>query len=180
MRKKTNLALLVIPWLVIWLTLTINPVVSGIGGICVAASLHFANLRWKLTIYDYISCMCVSIFSLFAIFHGNIQIILPVSYLCFSVMWLISCLTPVPLTAHYSKEKYAGNDALKNPLFIKTNLFITLFWSGLYLVTPLWTYFILGKSMFYLAAVINTTCPVILGMFTNWFEKWYPARSLTK
>lgn len=174
--KKTNLTLLIIPWFVIWVLLSINAVIGGIVGICVAAGFHFANLKWTLTVYDYISCLCVSLFSLLALLGFNTQIILPLSYLSFGVMWLVSCLTPIPLTAHYSKNSYNGDDALKNPLFIKTNFILTLCWAALYLITPIWTYFIMGGSMPYLTALVNTVCPAFLGIFTNWFEKWYPAK----
>lgn len=174
--KKTNLTLLIIPWFVIWLLLSINAVVGGIAGICVAACLPFARLKWTLTVYDDISCLCVSLFSLLALLGFSTQIILPLSYLSFGIMWLVSCLTPIPLTAHYSKNSYNGDDALKNPLFIKTNLILTLCWAVLYLITPIWTYFIMGSSMPWLTALVNTVCPAFLGIFTNWFQKWYPAK----
>lgn len=175
-RKKTNLTLLILPWFVIWLLLTIHPIIGGIAGILAAVGIHFANLKWELTIYDDISCFCVSVFSLLALLRFNLQIVVPLAYLSFGVMWLLSCATQIPLTAHYSKENYNGDDALKNPLFMKTNLILTVCWGVLYLVTPIWTYFIMGSSMPYLTALANTICPAILGVFTNWFEKWYPAK----
>lgn len=174
--KKTNMTLLIAPWFVIWLLLTVNPVIGGIAGICVAVGIHFANLKWELTTYDYISCLCVAAFSLFALLDFKMQIVVPLSYLCFGVMWLLSCFTHIPLTAHYSKENYNGDDALKNPLFIKTNLILTICWGVLYLITPIWTYFIMGSSMPYITALANTICPALLGLFTNWFQKWYPAK----
>ena len=175
-RKKTNLTLLILPWFVIWVLLTIHPILGGVAGVLAAAGLHFANLKWELTIYDDISCLCVSVFSLLALLRFDMQIVVPLAYLCFGVLWLLSCATPVPLTAHYSKENYNGDDALKNPLFLKTNRILTVCWGVLYLVTPIWTYFIMGSSMPYLTALANTICPAILGVFTNWFQKWYPAR----
>lgn len=175
-RKKTNLALLIMPWFVIWLLLAIHPIAGGIAGICIAACMHFANFKWQLTVYDFISCLCVPVFSLLALLNFKIQIIVPLSYLCFGVMWLLSCFTPIPLTAHYSKEDYNGDDALQNPLFMRTNLILTICWGVLYLITTIWTYFIMGSSMPYLAAIVNTICPFILGAFTKWFEKWYPAK----
>ena len=174
--KKTNMTIMLITWFVIWTLLSINPMVGGMVGIAVAVCVHFTNLKWELTIYDYISCLCVSAFSVFALLGFHMQIIVPLSYLCFGLMWLFSCFTPIPLTAHYSKNNYNGDDALKNPLFIKTNLILTICWGVLYLITPIWTYFIMGSTMPYLTAVINSICPIFMGVFTNWFQKWYPAK----
>lgn len=175
-RKKTNMTLLILPWFVIWLLLTIHPIIGGIAGVLTAVGIHFANLKWELTIYDDISCFCVSVFSLLALLRFDMQIVVPLAYLSFGVMWLLSCATHIPLTAHYSKENYNGDDALKNPLFLKTNRILTVCWGVLYLVTPIWTYFIMGSSMPYLTALANTICPAALGAFTNWFQKWYPAK----
>lgn len=174
--KNTNMAILIIPWLVIWVLLTIHPMVGGIAGVCVAAGIHFANLKWDLTVYDNSSSLCVSLFSLLALLGCNTQILVPLSYLSFGVMWLFSCLTRIPLTAHYSKVHYNGDDALKSPLFIRTNRILTACWGALYLITPIWTYLIMGSGMPYLTAPVNTVCPAFLGLFTKWFEEWYPAR----
>jgi Multimeric flavodoxin WrbA len=175
-KKRTNMTIMIMTWFVIWTLLSINPIVGGTAGIAVAVGVHFANLKWELTIYDYISCLCVSVFSLLALLGYNMQMIVPLSYLCFGLMWLVSCFTPIPLTAHYSKNNYNGDDAIKNPLFIKTNLILTICWGILYLITPIWTYFIMGSTMPYLTAILNSICPIFLGIFTNWFQKWYPAK----
>lgn len=174
--KKTNMTILIMPWFVIWVLLTINPVIGGIAGVCASACIHFANLKWNLTVYDYSSCLCVSVFSLLALLDFDMQIVVPLAYLSFGVMWLLSCFTHIPLTAHYSKENYNGDDALKNPLFMRTNRILTICWGVLYLITPIWTYFIMGSSAPYLTALVNTICPALLGVFTGWFQKWYPAK----
>jgi len=175
-RKKTNMTIMILTWFAIWTLLSINPIVGGVAGIAAGVCVHFANLKWELTIYDFISCLCVSGFSLLALLGYNIQIIVPLSYLCFGLMWIISCFTRIPLTAHYSKNNYNGDDAIKNPLFIKTNFILTICWGILYLITPIWTYFVMGSTVPYLTAVINSICPIFLGIFTAWFQKWYPAK----
>lgn len=174
--KKTNMTLMLIPWLVIWLLLTINPTIGGIAGICTAAAMSLASLKWSLTIYDSISCLCVSVCSLLALLGFHMQLVVPLSYLCFGLMWLLSCFTPLPLSAHYSKEDYNGDEALDNPLFIKTNLILTACWGVLYIITPIWTFFIMGSSIAHFTGLINSVCPAALGIFTAWFQKWYPAK----
>ena len=91
-------------------------------------------------------------------------------------MWTATCFCRLPLTAHYSMNAYEGEKALSNPLFLKTNRILTLLWGVLYLITPLWTYAILGTDIGSWIGAINSILPLLLGMFTAWFQKWYPAK----
>ena len=90
-------------------------------------------------------------------------------------MWLVSCCFKEPLCAAYVKYGYNGEDALKNPLFMKTNYILAIGWGILYVLISIWT-FILNKTDFaqYLI-VINNVMPLFMGLFTGWFQKWYPA-----
>lgn len=103
-------------------------------------------------------------------------LMLPLSYLSFGVMWLLSCLGKIPLTAHYSKNGYGGEDALKNPLFMKTNRILTMLWGILYLFTTVFTYFLMKTSFSSYIGLINSVLPIFMGIFTVWFQKWYPAK----
>ena len=89
-------------------------------------------------------------------------------------MWAISCFTKIPLTAYYSQNDYNGEAALKNPLFMKTNRILTAAWGILYILTPIWTYFIMKTSAGSLVGAINSVLPAFMGIFTGWFQKWYP------
>ena len=101
---------------------------------------------------------------------------LPLAYLAFGVMWTATCFGRIPLTAHYSMNDYGGESALSNPLFIKTNRILTLAWGVLYLLTPIWTYYILGTGIGSWTGAINSVLPLLMGAFTAWFQKWYPAK----
>lgn len=101
---------------------------------------------------------------------------MPVSYLGFGLMWTASCFTKIPLTAHYSANDYNGESALENPLFIKTNLILTMMWGILYILTAVMTYFIMKTSFASYLAIINNILPIFMGIFTGWFQKWYPAK----
>lgn len=90
-------------------------------------------------------------------------------------MWSLSCLTKVPLTAHYSKNNYNGESALKNPLFMKTNKILTIAWGALYILTSIWTFFIMQSSHSSYIAIINNVLPIVMGIFTKWFQNLYPA-----
>ena len=102
--------------------------------------------------------------------------ILPLSYLCFGLMWVISCFTKVPLTAHYSANDYNGEKAFNNPLFMKTNQILTIMWGILYVFTSVMTYFIMKTEFSSYLGIINNILPILMGIFTAWFQKWYPAK----
>jgi len=102
---------------------------------------------------------------------------LPLSYLSFAIMWLASCSKErVPLTANYSMNSYGGDDVLQNTLFLKTNRILTMLWGTLYLFTFVFTWFLIRTSVSSFVGLINSVLPIFMGIFTAWFQKWYPAR----
>ena len=60
------------------------------------------------------------------------------------------------------------------------NRILTLAWGVLYLLTGLWTFFLMGTPAAPFLTVINNILPVLLGLFTAWFQKWYPAHYAAK
>lgn len=61
-------------------------------------------------------------------------------------------------------------------LFISTNRILTICWGILYLCTPIWTFFLMQTDFSKLISLVNSVFPALLGIFTWWFQKWYPAR----
>ena len=90
-------------------------------------------------------------------------------------MWGVTVFRPLPLTAHYSMNGYGGETALQNPLFLRTNRILTACWAVLYLLTPIWTWQLMQTSVSYLTGAFNSVLPILLGIFTVWFQRWYPA-----
>ena len=84
-------------------------------------------------------------------------------------------LFEIPLTAHYSMNEYGGIEALDNLLFARTNRILTAAWGILYLLTPIWTYGLMKTSLAPFTGAINSVLPLFMGLFTAWFQKWYPA-----
>jgi len=84
--------------------------------------------RKELTVYDKISMAVVSLLSVLTL-QNDIKIISIVAgYLAFGLMWLLSCFTREPLCAAYVKYDYNGEDALNNPIFMKTNYVLAVGW----------------------------------------------------
>ena len=179
--KKTNLMLTLIPWITFWVSASIDSYIGGFISICICALTGLIFFRFRKTIYDAISVTAVVGFSIMALlFPEMTNIILPCSYLAFGLMWILSCLTKVPLTAWYSMNSYNGESALENPLFVHTNRILTLAWGILYVITSIWTFSLMGTPISPYLAVINNVMPILMGIFTKWFQNWYPSHYASK
>lgn len=174
--KPTSLNILLIPWIVFWAGASIHALWGSVAALAACALVPLVFYGHKMTAYDVLSGALVTGFSVAALLGTPIRWAVPLAYLAFGVMWSVSCLRPIPLTAHYSLNDYEGDAALQNPLFVRTNRILTLAWGVLYLVTPIWTYFILGTGIGGWIGAINSILPLFMGAFTAWFQKWYPAK----
>ena len=174
--KGTNMNMMLLPWIVFWVAVSINGYVGSLLsiGACVLVPLLF--YQCKKTLYDTLTGVLVTCFSIAVLCGAAEHIVVPLAYLAFGIMWTATCFGKIPLTAHYSMNHYNGESALQNPLFIKTNWILTLMWGILYFITPIWTYFIMGTEISGLTGAINSLLPIFMGIFTAWFQKWYPAK----
>jgi hypothetical protein len=178
--KKRAMWLFIIPWAVFWVSAPLWPRFGVYLAVIIAALTPlFACLR-KLTPYDTVGAFLVTALGLLTIAGCNLAAMLTLSYGLFGLVWLSSLFLPVPLCAWYSSEGYGGDAAFNNKLFILTNRILSGCWGGMYLLTALWTWFIMHSSYAPFTGLINTACPAILGVFTRWFAKWYPARYANK
>lgn len=175
-RKSTNLNILLLPWIVFWAGACIDSFWGSLASLaaCVVTPLLF--FQNQKTIYDVLSVGLVTCFAVATLLQAPIRLVVPLAYLMFGIMWTVTGLCRIPLTAHYSMNDYGGESALKNSLFIKTNRILTLAWGVLYLLTPVWTYFILDTGIGGWVGAINSVLPLLMGAFTVWFQRWYPAR----
>lgn len=172
--SKTNMLLLLIPWIVFWVVASIDGFWGSLISVTVCVLLPVLMHRTKATLYDQISGLGVGACSVALLAGASPILVVPVSYLLFGLMWTVSCFLRVPLTAHYSKNSYNGEAALRNPIFMRTNRILTAAWGVLYLVTPIWTCFIMQTDAASYVGAINSVLPALMGMFTAWFQKWYP------
>ncbi|MGL5434949.1 MAG: NAD(P)H-dependent oxidoreductase [Lachnospiraceae bacterium] len=174
--KTASMKILLGPWIFVWLALSFQPYYLGIAGVICIAMLPFAWMKYEAIVYEYVSVLAGAAFCLMALIGVSEEIWLPVSYLMFGLMWTLSTLFPVPLTAYYSCHGYGGRTAFGNELFITTNRILTGCWGIMYLLTAIWTWFVLRSSYAGSCIWINQILPVAMGLFTVWFQKWYPAK----
>ena len=171
---KTNMLLLLIPWIVFWVAASIDSFWGSLLSMAICVLLPVLMCRTKATRYDKISSLGVGACSIALLAGASPILVIPASYFLLGLIWTVSCFTNVPLTAHYSKNSYNEDEALRNPIFIQTNRILTAAWGILYLVTPIWTYFIMQTDAASFVGAINSVLPALMGAFTAWFQKWYP------
>lgn len=173
---KTDMRCLLAPWIVFWIAANINLFWGSMVSILVCCMLPLLFYKNKKTIYDVISSALVSVFSMLLLLKLSVVIVMPLSYLAFGVMLSLSACLKIPLSAEYSMNDYGGDKAFRNPMFIRTNRILTAAWGILYLITPIWTYFIMCTAAGGYIGIINSILPAIMGVFTGWFQKWYPRK----
>lgn len=173
--KKTNMLILLIPWIIIWIALPINAKIGGIVGITAASLVPLLWSHFRAVVYERITIPVVIGLSLLALSGVSTQLIIPISYCLFGIMWFVTSFLKIPLTAHYSSGGYGDDRAFANPLFIKTNAILTGAWGILYVLTSAWTFCLMGTAVSPYVGLINSAVPLLMGAFTLWFEKWYPA-----
>ena len=178
--KKSNMLVMLFPWIVFWVAVSIESYVGALISVAACGILNVIFFRNRKTVYDVISYAAVIILSVLVLWLGNVSVILPVSYLLFGLMWSVSCITKIPLTAHYSMNDYGEDKAFENPLFVRTNLILTLAWGILYIATSIWTFFLMSSPIAPYISLINNICPIVMGVFTVWFQRWYPAHYASK
>lgn len=175
--KRTNMSLFLLPWIIIWVVAPFNLLIGAVAALLVACIIiPIGQKKWELTIYEQLNPLTILILTCLAIFRlATPEYIIISSYLTFSGYWLISSLSEVPLSAWYSRYGY-GDDTFSNPLFMKTNRILTALWGLLYLLTTIWTYWLVATPLMSFSGAINSIAPVLMGVFTGWFSKWYPAK----
>lgn len=175
-QKKPTMAAMLIPWITFWIAVSINPSQGAVIALTVAAAIPLLMRNHKLVIWDRLSIFVVAILSAAANITGNGDVPTNAGYLIFGLFWLISCLTKEPLCAAYVKYNYGGESARQNPLFMRTNYILAAAWGLLYVLTAAWTFLFRSAGIANAIIIVNNLIPVLMGLFTLWFQKWYPAR----
>lgn len=176
-RQKTNMSLFLLPWIGLWITLPINMKIGGAVSILLCSFVFLFTSKIKITKYERISAVIISTLGVAALLGVSSAVFLTCSsYLMFGAVWLISSTEKIPLTAYYSCNNYNGEEAFDNPLFIKTNRILTFLWGVLYLIVSICTYFLMKSDLASFTGLINSIIPAVMGIFTVWFARWYPAK----
>ncbi len=157
------------PWAALWMLGSIEPY-GMLAVIALCAALPCVLFKTRKTIYDVFSALAVTACACLNLAGVPMEAITPASYLCFGLMWTVSCFLHVPLSAHYSVNSY-GDAMAENPLFQKTNRIICAGWGILYILVPLMM-LLMNEAA---AGIFQAVGSAAMGIFTIWFQNWYPA-----
>lgn len=174
-KRPAQLWAMLLPWMALWIAVAVEARIGGLVALGVTALLPILLLSHETTIYDQLTAAIVTLLSALALFTGRGTLSICLGYLAFGLLWLLSCLTKEPLCAAYVKYGYGGEDALNNPIFLRTNYILAAGWGVLYLLISIWTPLLLHRGLDAWTQLINNGLTVFMGIFTAWFQKWYPA-----
>lgn len=174
--RKPVMATMLAAWITLWVAISMDVHIGAMITLGVCAFLPLIMAKYSLCIYDRLSIAAVGALALLSSRGGLGEHAVALGYLIFGLLWLGSCFTKEPLCAAYVKYGYGGGDALRNPIFMKTNYILAGAWGTLYVCTAIWTFLLSGRVPDLPLILINQSIPVLMGIFTAWFQKWYPAR----
>ena len=167
--------LLLLPWMAFWITTSMMEAEHAARlSMIVSILLPIVFFKCRTIIFDNLSAIGVTLCSILLLTDVDLATVLPLSYLGFGIMWTVGGFLKIPLTAYYSQNDYGGEGMLQNPLFIRTNRILTLCWGILYLAMTVTTFILLRGGAGWISTV-NSVMPAVMGIFTLWFQKWYPA-----
>ena len=84
--------------------------------------------------------------------------------------------TPFDVWASIAQGEIRGDEALKNPIFMKTNYILAAAWGVLYVLIAICSFLLAGTFFTDYSQIIIYVLTGVMGIFTVWFEKWYPAK----
>lgn len=80
-RKKTNMTLMLLPWMAIWIALSIHAQIGACIGLAVCALLPFTFLNYRMTVFEPCSILAVGTICVLALLDAlPLTLLLPASY----------------------------------------------------------------------------------------------------
>lgn len=174
-KKPPRMQNMLFAWIALWVAVSVEPRIGALITLAVCSLLPLITERYELCRYDRLSFALVAGLAVYAVVTGNGFVAVNAGYLVFGLLWLGSCLTKEPLCAAYVKYSY-GKDALQNPIFMRTNYILAAAWGLVYVVIAIVSYYLSGKVPALVLSIVVQAMPILMGLFTAWFQNWYPAR----
>jgi multimeric flavodoxin WrbA/putative sterol carrier protein len=173
--KKRSMLIMLMPFLALWILLPILGNAGALAAILLSACVPLAVRFFTLSPYDTVAAFLASVLSIAFLAGVPLSVTITLSYVLFGGLWLVSLFLKIPLCAWYSAKGYGGDEAFGNPLFIRTNRIIAGLWGALYLCVTVWTWFFMKSNYASFVGLVNSVAPLLAGIFTVVFVKWYPA-----
>jgi len=173
--QKRAMWLFLLPFVAFWTAVPLFPGFGAYIALAVAAIMPLFYSKYKPTVYDTVSVFCVVTLSICILLQLDLSVVVTLSYLVFGLLWLGSLLTRIPLCAWYSSKDWGDEEAFSNPLFMFTNKILCVGWGALYFVSSLWTWRLMESGLSSYTGLINSAAPALMGIFTHFFSKRFPA-----
>jgi putative sterol carrier protein len=173
--QKRAMWLFLLPWAAFWTAVPLSPDFGIYIALVITAAMPVFSFIKNLTVYDAISVFCVVVLRVLTLIDFNLPLLVTFSYRLFGLLWIFSTGTRIPLSAWYSANKYGGDAAFNNPLFLLTNRIISIGWGGIYIVSCAWVWAIMHSYYYQLVGLVNMVCPLLMGVFTAFFSKHFLA-----
>lgn len=174
-KKPPRMQNMLFAWIALWVAVSVEPRMGALITLAVCSLLPLITERYELCRYDRLSFALVAGLAVYAVVTGNGFVAVNAGYLVFGLLWLGSCFTKEPLCAAYVKYSY-GKDALQNPIFMRTNYILAAAWGVVYIVIAAVSYYLSEKVPALALSIAVQAMPILMGLFTAWFQNWYPAR----
>lgn len=172
--------LTMIPWAVSFIMSGFNSVLSVVVPLLISGILCSIKKGAALNYFDKTTMLFFSFLTLLTVPWGTYYsggMITVFTSFGLSLIWGVTLLRSIPLTADYTHYFY-GRNALKNLLFLKTNRILTLVWALVFLVQGLFGMLLNSFGGNYFQSILPMLLYVPTLVFTFWFTKWYPAHCM--
>lgn len=174
-KKPPKLLFLLLCWTALFTGISVDPHRGAFAALAFIALLSVLTIRHERTVYDTLTSAVTAVLCGLALFTGKGELTVFIGYLIFGLLWLGSCFTKEPLCAAYVKYGYGGDDALQNPIFMKTNRILAAGWGILFVLAGIAKPLLQRDGRADLGQIILYVLMALMGIFTAWFQKWYPA-----
>ncbi len=166
-----------IPWIFSWIFINQSLKLGIVLPLCISIGIIAKKKKEKaLTYFEKTNVLYFTILLIVALFEYEVfkNKGSEINYFAMAFIWLHSIFISKPLTAGYSKYRY-DISIENNPIFIKTNNILTLFWSGIFFIQGI-TYILFKKYGHFKFLVVSYLGIFIALKFTDWFSSWYPEK----
>lgn len=176
-KKPARMLWMLLTWMALWIGVSIDSRIGAFAALAVIALIPVFTAAFEKTVYDALSTSAAALLCGLALLTGKGELAVCIGYAAFGLMWLLSCFTREPLCAAYVKYGYGGADALNNPIFMRTNRIIAAAWGVLYLIIGAAAFLMSRAGHMGAMQAIIYALTALMGVFTAWFQKWYPAHT---
>ncbi|WP_373485473.1 NAD(P)H-dependent oxidoreductase [Acetobacterium malicum] len=165
------------PWIFCFLFADYSPLIGVVIPLMISGILCGIKRGTDLVYFERATLLTFSLLGLMVVtfgsdYPGNTFAI--IGYFALALIWAISTLKTIPLTADYT-HYFNGRNALKNVLFLRTNRLLCYVWSLVFLAQAGLALWLNTTLLINFAAILPIILSIPTFVFSLWFLKWHPS-----